>query len=81
MLCRLLAHASVRFATQFAMHASRFGSTAKHCARHPAVQDRRFAPHPDCAAVRAGPATPKAEVAEATSRSRPAEWRIGYGRM
>jgi hypothetical protein len=68
-------------ATQSAMHASRFGSTAKYCARHSAMQDRRFGSHPVCAAVWVGSAAAKARVAEAKSRSRPAEWRIGYGRI
>jgi hypothetical protein len=68
-------------ATQFAMHALRFGSTVKYCARHSAMQDWRFGSHPVCASARVGPAAARARAADAKSRSGPAEWRIGYGRM
>lgn len=38
-------------ATHLAMHASRFGSMLKNCARHSAVQARRLASHAVCAAA------------------------------
>jgi hypothetical protein len=68
-------------ATQLAMHVSRFGSILKYCARHSAMQDRRFGSHPVCAALWRGSAVTRAREAETKSRSRPAEWRISYGRM
>jgi hypothetical protein len=69
------------WATQLEMQASRFGSTLKCCARHSAMQDRRFDSHPGCAALSVDSAATKASMAEVKSRSRGAERSISYGRV
>lgn len=69
-------------AAQLAMHAPRFGSTLKYCARHSAMQDCRFGSHAACAASRVGSAATWARTAAAMkSRNVGAKLRIGYGRM